>query len=449
MIRINALKHFNKYKLVFVVESLFAGFYIVVTRGLTPILLVVSGYTLHDLLLLNSFAGSLSLLIGFILHNMDKYRVSRERLLVFHVLERITWFAIPFNIGDKTLITLNYSVAVALTLPTSIYMQSLMFKTLENHVYRRTIMWRNISGGASSIIGQLTVILTLAFMHGITKYYILFETALVTGLLSSITLLFLPRISVVEDKVKKIPRETEIKAVNVYMLLILMFSSTTLLNIAWIPWLINDLGAPDYLAASLGFIQVVTSMVSSPFWVNRRMDTYRFAIGFLGLIPLMIYLLKNPYLHLLLAILYSFSYVGTSMYGSITYSNIVKEYGVFRSGALLASIYAVSTVIAGLTGYLLLYYSKLYIFIASTILGFIGLFIALTSIPELAVVKPVYVRIYSRLVYSIGISGYTVIIYTLTESVKIAIKIALLILLIMILFLIYRTLYYMIMFSGG
>ena len=49
---------------IMVFEAFFGEFYFIITRSLTPIFLVNIGYSLGDLLLLNAFAGLLSLLIA-------------------------------------------------------------------------------------------------------------------------------------------------------------------------------------------------------------------------------------------------------------------------------------------------------------------------------------------------------------------------------------------------
>ena len=50
--------------LLFVLEAVSGGFYVIISRGITPIFLVASGYMLRDLLLLNVFAGLLSLFVA-------------------------------------------------------------------------------------------------------------------------------------------------------------------------------------------------------------------------------------------------------------------------------------------------------------------------------------------------------------------------------------------------
>ncbi len=435
-------------EIIFTLESLFAGFYVVITRGVTPIFLVVHGYSLQDLLLLSTIAGLLALLIGLIMYRYSSRIVSKKRLLVAHVVERIAWFLIPFGVGSRGLIAILYGFALASTLPTSVYIQAAMLTLFDENTYRRVVVWRGVSGGISSIAGQVTMVLILAFLKTPTKYLILYQIAFFIGILSSIIVSLTPfKIKTVHMTLKT-SEEVEVKAANIYLLLVILLASSTLLSISWIPRVINDLGAPDYLAAMIGFIQTLTSIFSSLFWASRSVRSYRYAIILLSLSPIIVYLTPIPLLHLGVAVIYSFSFIGTSLYSAIAYAGLVKRLGVFRAGTLLSSASSMATVLAGSIGYLVAS-SPITVFIVSSILGFIGLSIALVSIPELAIVKPAYTRFYSRVIYHTSIAGYTFTLYSLTESAKLTLKLTALVFSLLVLYLIYRTLYYIMLLSGG
>ena len=435
-------------QVVFVFESLFAGFYVVVTRSITPIFLVATGYTLQDLLIINAIAGTLALLIGVLLYKYASKSVSKHKLVVAHVTERIMWFLIPFGIGSKEYIALLYGLALASTLPTSVFLQTTMLSTLDEEAYRKTLMLRGVTGGISSIIGQLTTVFTLMATRSLTKYYMLYQAAFIVGLISSITILMASFKGIVKGLTLKAEEEVEVKATNIYLLLVVLLTASTLLNISWVPRIMRDLGAPDYIAALIGFTQTLTNIFSSIFWIRQDIKSYRYAIMSLSLIPLLVYFTPIPLLHIVIAIIYSFSFVGTSLYAAIAYSSLVKKLGVMRAGILLSSASSFATVLAGLTGYILSS-STFLVFLGSSIYGLLGLSIALVSIPELAIVKPAYTRVYSRILYYTSVTGYSLTIYSLGESAKLTLKFSALVISLLILFIIYKTLYYIILLTRG
>ncbi len=435
-------------QVVFVFESLFAGFYVVITRSITPIFLVATGYTLQDLLIINAVAGAFALLIGLLLYKYASRSVSKSKLVTVHVIERIMWFLIPIGVGSREFIALLYGLALASTLPTSAFLQTTMLSTLDEESYKRTLMLRGVAGGISSIIGQLTAVFTLMTTHSLIKYYMLYQAAFIVGLISSIAVSLVPFKGVIKGLTLRAEEEVEVKATNIYLLLVILLSASTLLSISWVPRIMRDLGAPDYIAALIGFVQTVTNIFSSIFWVRQDIKNYRYAITTLSLTPILVYFTPIPLLHIVIAIIYSFSFVGASLYAAIAYSSLVKKLGVLRAGILLSSAGSFATVLAGLTGYLLSS-STFLVFLGSSIYGLLGLTIALVSIPELAIVKPTYTRIYSRILYYTSVTGYSLTIYSLGESAKLTLKFSALIISLLILYIIYKTLYYIILFTRG
>ena len=108
---------------IMVFEAFFGEFYFIITRSLTPIFLVNIGYSLGDLLLLNAFAGLLSLLIAQGLKSIRYSGIDiRAPLLIAHVLERILWCSIPFFASNKLLILIIYGFAMLVSIPTSFFL---------------------------------------------------------------------------------------------------------------------------------------------------------------------------------------------------------------------------------------------------------------------------------------------------------------------------------------
>lgn len=444
--RINGFVFFS-----FTFEALVAGFYVVITRGVTPIFLVASGYGLKEILLINVFAGLFSLLIGFLLYKHVSRRLSKSKLLIPHVLERILWFTIPFAVHDKVAVAVLYGLAVASTLPTSVFIQSTMLSTLSKENYRKAVGLRNVLGAFSSILGQIVIVSSLALIASHEKYFDLYKTAFITGIVSSLILALVPIRSINNDSSKTKGSEdfdSEAYATNVFLLLTVVLSSYLLLSIAWTPRIMRDLGAPDYMAASIGFMQTIATIGSSFFWIRKPMRTHRYSLLSLTVMPLLVYMVSEPKLHLLLALAYGFSIVGVNMYAAKVYSELVGKISVFKAGILLASTSSLALTLASMVGYVISTYSYA-VFIASAVFGAVGLALALTSIPELAVISKQHVQLYSKIIYQTTVSSYNTTVYAMSESAKTTMKIAGLGFLGLLLFVIYRTLYYMIMLTGG
>lgn len=434
---------------IMVLEAFFGGFYFIITRSLTPIFLVSIGYSLSDLLLINAFAGLLSLLIAQSLKSIRYSGIDiRAPLLLAHVLERILWCSIPFFASDKLLIVIIYSLAMLVSIPTSFFLGLSFFSLFRNDLYRKLLSYRMIMSSIANIMGQTIMILVLALVTEPHKYFMLYYIAFAVGIVASIIVSLSPQIrSTMPGKVE-IYEEEEVKAINIYLLLILLLSASNLLSISWIPRLMNDLGAPDYFAASIGFTQTLSNIVMSMFWIRQSYIKYRYAIIGLSLTPLLVFMANKPYYHIPIAILYSFSLVGTNFFASFVFSAIIDRIGAPKASILLSSSNAFALMIASGIGYFISPIPFL-VFLLACIFGFIGLVFALTVIPELALLPPSYTRLYSRTLYMTSIASYNFIVFTVSETIKTTIKLLALIFALILLFIIYRTIYYIIILSGG
>ncbi len=434
--------------LMFILEAFFGGFYVAITRGVTPIFLVTIGYDLKDLMLLNGLGSLFALLFVIIIYNLGSISVTKSKLIMALMIERIMWFIIPFTSFERRLVLLAYGLALASTLPSSIFMNIAILSLFLGEKYRRVVSLRGALGGIASILGQLTVVLVLASMNTIQKYYILYIIAFITSLFSCILVSIVPNIPKIPKTTVKAEEEAEIKASTIFLMITSFMVSTNLLSITWTPYIMRDLGAPDYIAASIGFIQAISSALSNIFWIRRKPETYRIAILLLSITPFLIYITKNPLFHLGYAAVYGFTLVATNLYASLAYAGLFKKLGAFKAGIMLSSSYFLALFLSGFMGYFLSY-NIILVFMVSSIFAIVGLSIGLVAIPELAVVKPIYTRLYSRILYNVSLTGYSSIVYGLTSTAKVVIKTTGLILALLILYIIYRMLYYIVLFSGG
>ncbi|HDJ84106.1 MAG TPA: hypothetical protein ENG44_03800 [Desulfurococcaceae archaeon] len=434
--------------LLLVLEAIFGGFYVTVSRSITPIFLVASGFILRELLILNVFAGLLSLGVALVLYYYGKPRSVKARLVLALLIERIFWFLIPWFIDNRLLVTLIYASAIASTIPSNVFMYTVFFACFEEQRYRRLVAYRTMAGAIASIVAQIVVVSTLAVGEGLWKYIVLYIIAFSIGLVSPMLIVLAPIHRVVFEATRRSEEEAEIEASNIYLLLVFLLASTNLLGVSWIPRLMKDLGAPDYLAASIGFVQTLTNIFASVFWSHRNVPSYRYAILLLSSTPLMVYFTTIPYMHLGIAVIYSFSLIGANFYASIGFANLVKKLGVARASVLLSSANALAMVIGGIVGYLLVF-SPVLVFMAASIFSLMGLVIALIALPELAIVPPNYTRLYARMLYTSSITSYNFIMFAVSETAKTVLRFTGLVVGVIILYIIYRTLYYIVVLTGG
>ncbi|MCD6300540.1 MAG: hypothetical protein J7L82_00535, partial [Staphylothermus sp.] len=59
---------FDLSSLMFILEAFFGGFYVAITRGITPIFLVTIGYDVKDLMLLNGLGSLFALLLIIVIY---------------------------------------------------------------------------------------------------------------------------------------------------------------------------------------------------------------------------------------------------------------------------------------------------------------------------------------------------------------------------------------------
>lgn len=434
-------------------EALVASFYVVITRSITPILLVSVGFNIYDILVLNVLANLAGLGTAYYLNQHSS--VLREgvkvKLLAVHGLERVFWCVIPLTASlAPTLLYVNYAVAVALTVPTSSLMSMVIF-TLSGSELRKSLSNRGALGAVSSVIGLVTAVVALASTTSVSKYMYLYLLAMAVGLLSTVVVALGPIPAKVFEPPNTKPQgagETSIKLVNVFLFLTTLLASGAILGVIWGPYLMEYLGAPDYLAASLGLVQTASVIGSSIFWGGRPYGTYKLAILANFLAPLLIATVARPELHLAIAALYAFSYTGSNFLASFIYGDASKTFDVGKTAIMLAAANSLAQVL-GLTIALLVSQSTYLMFMAVAALSIAATAIAFTTIPETALPREDYVRVYSRVLYNVSVSSYNFTLFTLRGAALLAIKLLGFTTVLLVLHIIYRVLYHIVVIIRG
>ena len=125
-----------------------------------------------------------------------------------------------------------------------------------------------------------------------------------------------------------------------------------------------------------------------------------------------------------------------------------KSFDVGKTATMLAAASSLAQIL-GLGVALLISQNTSLMFIVAAILSIIATAIAFTTIPETALPRESYVRVYSRVLYNISVSSYNFTIFTLRSTALLAAKLLGFATVLLILYIIYRVLYYIVAIIYG
>lgn len=432
-------------------ESVFGGYYVAITRSAAPIFFVsVMGLGLKGLLTLNFIAGVTAVSISGLLYRTLKREELgvKYRLMLSMAMERLLWLLIPFSAWSPSLAIAVYAAAVASTVPTGIFLYSAFLNYYSGITFRRLIAYRTMGSSISSILGQLTLAITLAMASGIWRFILLYIVAFSVGAFSLVVVALAPLKGVRITPPKRVEEEIDMQAVNTFLMLITLLIGINLLSIAWVPRLIINLHTPDYYPALITVTQTLTAVIASLFWVRRGVNAHRIGMLVLAATPIMVYLIGNPQLHLGIAVVYSFSLVGANLYVSSAYSEVVKKLGTLKASTLLATGNSAALALGSALG-LAVFGSEAWVFTASSLATLTSLAIALTAVKGMGILPERYSRLYARILYNTSIAGYNALVISAERTAKLTLVITGLLIALSVLYIIYRTVYYLIILTRG
>lgn len=434
-------------QLVLVAEAGTAGFYIAVTRGLAPVLMAFIGLSVEQVMLVVLAAYVMALSVLAALRSRGAKRLRRS-LVAIHGLERITWGLLPLAalLGPLGLVAV-YSLSVSLATVSGLLLTTTIFSVFDEKSARRVIAHRSAAAAASNIVGQLTSILVLAVMSGYSKYIYLYVLGSGVGLIA--TAILAASRSLLPESARALP-ETRIgleeKAVSgtVFLYIVAYMASSAVLAAAWAPYMISVLGAPDYLAAGLGFVQMVTSIAASLYWLRVPYSAYKQALLVLPLVPLAVTATREPVLHLGLAGLYAFSATGANLLASFLYADLSRRLGAFAASMRVAMAAAAAQVM-GLAVALIVSRLGLWaVFASSTAYAVLAAFIALYSLPEVALVARDQALVHARRLYMVTSAAFGFVVVVSRRTIVAILRLLALGLALLILLFLYRLLYYLV-----
>jgi hypothetical protein len=432
-----------KLKWILILEAMFAGAYISLTKGLFVIFLVSLGYNVETISFVVLVSAVVSVLFGVLLYKRPFFITSKVKLKLasFHALERATWLIIPLT-RDSLLISAFYSMYMIFSSFISTFLAFAIYGSLTEDDIRDVTAKRSALGGISSILGFALGVFLLAFLSGEEKFIYVFSLGAILGFISTFLILFL-NLSHLEGA--SFPRVTEQpeKIFSASSFFVVLLTSSNLLGIFWTPYIMNHLDGPDFLAASMNLIGTVSSIIASLAWRKRTLKTLRLGLALNSLGPLLIWATPWPTLHVPLSAYTSFTYTGANFLGIVLFANYKRWFGAVKSSVLLvilgnvAQLFAAPLGIVTKESYLIAFLLVFSVKIASTLL-------AVMTIPEIAVVPEDVARTYSRVLFTNSVMGYRMGLEISRETILTTFRLLAFSVVALTLYLIYRILWILI-----
>uniref|UniRef100_A0A7J3X896 MFS transporter n=1 Tax=Thermofilum pendens TaxID=2269 RepID=A0A7J3X896_THEPE len=427
-------------ELLLVAEAFTGGFYVAVSRGLFVPMLAYSGYSLESISWVALPAGLGGIALSAAVFRRSEAVTSRFRVLLLssHLLERVLWTTPPFLIQWLAAEAAVYLLGNMFSLLTSLLLGVLIFSYFpsEREVVRVSVQ-RSAAGAAASLLGALFMTYLPTVAEPPTVYYVLYITAFAVGLMSTVTLLLIPRMPArVEEPLQPgdLQEAAMVKGVNAYLVLVLMNAGGNLVGLAWSP-LLRGLNAPLYVPLALSLTGNLGALLGSFAWKSYR--AYLAAMGVNTLLTALIPFVRVPEAHPLLSLSTSFTFMGANLLGMQLFAQLSR-----RLGRVKASVFSTS---AGYLGLLLSTALSIAVrmppgaaLLAAASFKLLAVVVAMLAIPETAVVPERRVYEYSRLVYSTSLYGYTFTVQASREFLKAMLEMLATVALVTLIYLVYR-----------
>ncbi|MEM1655762.1 MAG: hypothetical protein QXU12_00275 [Nitrososphaerota archaeon] len=427
-------------RLILVLEMVFAGAYLALTRNLLVIYLTSMGFGVGEISIVTVIATAISSLSSVMLWKFPNFltRGVKAKFLLFHALERIFWIPMVLT-RDLLSIAIFYAVIGTSTTMISAFMNLLIYSSFDEAGVRDVTAKRTIAGNLMTTIGSAAAITMLATLPKDVKFPVIFVVGSLLGLLSTFALSTADMRHLEGFEVPgKVKRPEQMFTVSSFLLA--MLTSSNLLGIVWTPYLMVVLGAPDYLAATMNFVSTIFGILGSLFWARRSLRSFRIALGGVTLVPIAAFITPAPAAHLGISAFGTFMFTGASFLGNFLFARYLREFGAVRSSIILSALTNFSQLLATPFGillsqnYMLLFASVISIRLLSVILAFL-------AVPEVAAVPEDVARTYSQLIYTNSLMGYALIQETSREIVALTIRLLALAAVLTLLYVIYRLVF--------
>jgi hypothetical protein len=238
-----------------------------------------------------------------------------------------------------------------------------------------------------------------------------------------------------EEKVFALHEEDRIKLSATFVFLIIMFTGSNLLGIAWIPY-IKGMGAPSYVAALMNLVGSIGGIIGP--YLFRSYRHHRVAISANALATLSVPFILVPIVHPALSFVTSATFVSVSLLSMLVYSSYVENLGIARASVLLTASSFIGLVVASLLG---LFLQPFMLLILAGLSKILAALIVTFAVPETAVVPREVAMGYARLIHSVSTAGYMTIAVISRQAIATALKIFAFSFLLILIYFIYRLLF--------
>ena len=427
-------------KLLLVSEALFYGLSSALTSGLLFVYIVSIGAGIQGISVVVGVSALAKLIVHLLLYKYPRFLVTRVRLnFIFqHGLDRVLFIFIPLT-QNYLLIALIY--AAAASTPTTAFMNLVIFGSLSENDIKDVTAKRTAALGFSSIIGFALAILLLAFMPPETKFFYIYSLGAAIGLIATsiVAIMNLSHIEGMEIP-QGIERPEKLFSTSAYFVAILAGGS--LLSMVWVPYVMDYLKGPDYLAVAMNLVITLTSVVASLICKGWSFKILRYNVGLDTASPILALATSIPMIHPMLSAFSSFTYTASNFIGSFLFAGYNKWLGAIRSSIIIVIIMCVANALIAPIG---IFARGNYFFLFSIVfvIKLAAFVLASTTIPEVAAVPEQTARTYSFLLYNKSVTGYRVSVEISKDTILITLRLIGLSLVFITLYIIYRVLFLM------
>lgn len=428
------------FRWILVLEAMFAGAYVSLTRGLFVIYLTFIGQTVEEISFIVLVSSAASFIIGVLLYKKPLFIVKRAKLklVVFHALERFMWLLIPLT-TNGLLISFLYSAYLIFSSLISTFIAFFIYGSLTEDLIKDITAKRSAANGITSILGFVLGVFLLAFLPPQTKFSYIFPLGSLVGLISTLLIIFL-NVPHLDEKQFSHAVEQPEKIFSASTFFVILMVSGNLMGIVWTPYVMSHLGGPDFLVASMNLAGTISSAAASLYWRKKSFRTLRIGLALNTLGPVIIWTTPWPTVHVAINCYTSFTYTGGNFLGTFLFAHYNKWFGAVKSSVLLGILGNLAQFIAAFLG---IFAKENFILAFSTILAVkaAATVLALFTIPEVAVVPEDIARTYSQVLYHHSLTGYRMSIEISKETIMTIFRLVAFSLVIVALYLIYHVLW--------
>lgn len=431
----------SRLKLLLILEALFYGLSSALTTGLLFVYIVSIGAGIEGISAVVGISAIVKLLVHLIIYKYPRILVTKVRMsfILNHFIDRILFIFIPLT-QNYMIIGLIYAAAAAT--PTTAFMNLVIFGSLSKNDIKDITAKRTATLGVSSIIGYAISIFLLAFMPPETKFFYIYLLGGVTGLLATTVVGFMHLSHLNGMKIPEgIKQPERIFSTSAYFVAIL--AGGNLFSMVWIPYVMDHLKGPDYLAVTMNLVITLTSVLASLVCKGWSFKRLRYNVGLDAASPILALATPIPIIHPMLSAFSSFAYTASNFIGSFLFANYNKWLGAIKSSILIVIIMCVANVlITPMSAIVKGNYFLLFLIVFG--IKLIAFIIALTTIPEVAAVPEQTARTYSFLLYNKSFTGYRVSVEISRDTILLTLRLIGLAVVLSTLYVIYRILLFIV-----